>query len=325
MKLNEIIKFINETTGQAAVKPREALTPALPQYIKSLYDFEPVTIHKADCIIAILKKAQLPKTAELQKHASLIKQKLNAEAIFAFESVNTKRRERLTNHLIPYVALDSEIYLPFLMLKIKPHAKREGFRKAILSPWAQILVTRQLVYQDIDGLTGTSIADRFDITKMTTSRAINELESANLCYTITEARRKILRFEPSKDLWPSVIPYIRSPVHSIVYVDSLPKDIRTIKTATSALGEVTHLSPPESLEVAIDKRIWTKIGNWKTKNSNKICVHIWHWDPRYTANGDVADPISVYLTLLHSTDERVSMARDEYLRTTDLQPITSEE
>ena len=53
-------------------------------------------------------------------------------------------------------------------------------------------------------------------------------------------------------------------------------------------------------------------------------VEVWQRNPAMTQVDGCADPISIYLSFLYTPDERIAMARDEYLGAFGLTPINKE-
>ena len=330
LMLNEVAKFIEEATGYASVQADKEMRFQLPQYLHALYELVPVKIHSIPAVIAILKGEDIPKTNELKAHEKAISKKTEREVVFVFRRIPPQKRATYAKNHLAHIVLGSEIYLPFILLKI--HAlqskQRQQPDKPQLTTWPQIIVTRQLVHQDMTGCTGTELAARFKVTKMTISRAIQELEATSICRIVYEARRKIIQFGSKVEIWRGVYPLLRNPIHTIEQCGQLPQKIAPVLTGISALAEKTTLAPPKIREYAIDKRErkYFTSNSWLAEDNQPNCqIQFWNWNPKLTAIDDIVDPVSLYLSMKNIFDERVGLARDEYLDTIGLSPIASEE
>jgi hypothetical protein len=331
MMLEEVQKFIEETTGQTnIVQPMEKRIQ-VPQYLHALYDLLPARIHKLSTILAFVKNNEIPKTTDLKAHAKTLFQKTGDQVVFVFENMNPKKSATYVKNHLAFISLGNEIYLPFVMLKIHAVHQSSGPRqeRLELTAWPQIIVTRQLVHKDVNGRTGTELAELFKVTKMTISRAIQELEATPVCKVVLEAQKKIIKFGSQEDIWHESYPMLRNPVHTIERIRHLPDGLTHILAATSALAAKTNLAEPAHQEVALDKRERKKFPSKSftdgENNDDFYQVQFWNWNPAYTEKDGVVDPVSLYLSLRNTTDERIAMARDEFLQTIGIKPIKNGE
>jgi len=331
MTLKEVQKFIEETIGQTdIIQPVDKRIQA-PQYLHALYDLHPAQIHKLPTILAFVKNGEIPKTIDLKAHAKTLFQKTGDQVVFVFDNMNPKKSATYVKNRLAFISLGSEIYLPFVMLKIHAVDPSSGpqHERLELTAWPQIIVTRQLVHKDVNGRTGTELAELFNVTKMTISRAIQELEATPICKVILQAQKKFIKFESQEEIWRESYSLLRNPVHTIELLSHFPEDLPQILAATSALAARTNLAKPTTEEVALDKRERKKFStnafNKSKQNDDAYQVQFWNWNPAYTEKNGVVDPVSLYLSLRNTTDERIAMARDEYLQTVGLKPIISEE
>ena len=331
MAMREVQKFIENTTGQTGIIQAVEKRIQVPQYLHALYDLLPARIHKFPAILAFVKNEEIPKTIDLKAHAKTLHQKTGDQVVFVFHNMIPKKSATYVKNHLAFISLGNEIYLPFVMLKIHAVQQSSGPQqeRLELTAWPQIIVTRQLVHKDVNGRTGTELAELFKVTKMTISRAIQELAATPVCKVVLEAQKKIIKFGSQEDIWLESYPLLRNPVHTIEHLRHLPDGLPHILAATSALAAKTSLAEPVTQEIALDKRERKKFSSKSftddESNDNFHQVQFWNWNPTYTEKDGVVDPVSLYLSLRNTTDERIAMARDEYLQILGLKPIINEE
>jgi len=143
---------------------------------------------------------------------------------------------------------------------------------------------------------------------------------------ITGGKDKYIRFNfevPALWQYLETNNLLTTPVLKQVYTDELPTKTLFCKSFTSALSEYTDMNPSRQPYIAIEK---TEFGALQKANAfknlnhyeGKYCLEVWKYDPLIVASAlskaaHVADPLSVYLSLKHNTDERIDMAKEQII------------
>ena len=96
-----------------------------------------------------------------------------------------------------------------------------------------------------------------------------------------------------------------------------------LKANASALPEYTDLNPSQQQYFAIEKTVFYGLQKNNTlrnpnENEGKYALEIWKYDPITLVNelhNDIAvvDPLSLYLSLKDSHDERIEMGLDQII------------
>ncbi len=300
----------------------------LPSYLLALYELSAAKILDVRVVFASLKpEVPEPNLAEIKNHFRILRDAYKAQIILVFENRTIKPLPTLAKNGVPYIYIDHEIFLPFLLTKISSR-QTPVVRPAVqkLSSWSQAIIIKQILSENVDGKTLTELSREYKAPSSPLNRAIKDLESLDLCEIEQIGTRKILRFEPRLTLWKISFQYLTSPIQATVNVETFPKGFSKILGGTSALAAKTSLAEVGSVRYAIDRRLFQKADRSPMAYDQELSIilELWERNPTLTQFDGCADPISIYLSLLHTSDERVAMARDEYLSLFKLLPVKLE-
>ena len=87
----------------------------------------------------------------------------------------------------------------------------------------------------------------------------------------------------------------------------------------SALARYSMIAEPADPVVAASRELWASLKQRGTvselpaQEPQAIEVEVWSYAPRPYRDPDIVDPLSLYLSLKKSSDERVEMALDHMM------------
>jgi hypothetical protein len=87
----------------------------------------------------------------------------------------------------------------------------------------------------------------------------------------------------------------------------------------SALARYSTIADPANPVVAVSREHWASLKQRATvsvlpaQEPQAIEVEVWSYAPRLYRDPDIVDPLSLYLSLRKSSDERVEMALDHMM------------
>ena len=261
---------------------------------------------------AVASPVESPTVKTMAKHRDALEAALGIPVSFALEGATGYRVGRMLEAGLPFIALDKQVYLPFLGIALSSGRSRARDRRqadvGTFSPQAQRLALMAL-YGDLDGASVTQAAGLLDAAKMTASRAFDELAAADPSIVATEGRRRVLR--PGRDkmaMWRHLEPRMSSPVareHRLGRVPYAELPLGGI----SALCELSMLqddpwptfaatkAQERTLELAADAR-----DTGLDEPEDPACVvQVLRYEP-VPAPGYAVDPLSAILSL--PADER---------------------
>ena len=301
---------------------------SIPMYLSALYELTTAKILEVPIVLVQLKSgAQIPTIAQIKSQFRVLERAYQAKPILVFENRAIRRLDLLSKNGIAYIYFDQEIYLPFLLTKIAAKSKKQiNQTPEKLSNWSQIILINQLVRGDLEGATVSEITTKYAAPSTPISRAIRDLEQHELCHTKQTGTRKVLRFEPKLVLWQKAFRRLEPPVVATANLKSLPNQLPSILSGTSALAQKTMLADSSCPTYAVERKVFNKlkVEPLEVEQSEHVVVEVWQRNPAMTQVDGCADPISIYLSFLYTPDERIAMARDEYLGAFGLTPINKE-
>lgn len=311
------VSFLRNLAGIASTdisveRPTEA--KALPRYLLDLYNLRDGTIFGTPVTFATSRVDDRNiRSVDLRRQADLLRRLTQREPVFVFDRIRVETTQRLIDAQVSFIETDRQVFLPFILLRLRTGKKAAASPYAKdLGPWAQVLLTRQLLDQGVSGHSGTEIARELGLTKMTVSRALEELRLANLCSYRQVRRSKLVAFPERDELWSLARRRLKSPVSSIVGIDRIPAKPPMVVSGETALAARSLLAEPKTPTYAIGARSWRSIQS-QSQEEPGIWLELWNRDPLATARDGLVDPISLALILEDESDERVQGAVAEMM------------
>lgn len=322
MKATQHLKGYLEKVLGPAIPPREMSGPklrGLPAFLAGGYRFREWQFLGQELVLA---ETDLPaadvSATELREHARQLAVHLDRPVVFVLVGVEPYQRNRL-------VQLGVSFIVPELQLFIPPFANlTERYQRQVkadkLSAAAQATVLYQLLLHPNEGTLLNQWADRLGYSAMTMSKVRSELTEAGLCDREPGAKARGLRFNAKgRALWDKARPVLRSPVRRGVWArfEKLPEGF--LPAGIAALSRRTLLEEDARPTYACREAKWdyllheSKVRVAEHEDEARARVELWRYDPGLLAKGGAVDPLSLYLSLADSADERVRLAATELL------------
>lgn len=234
-----------------------------------------------------------------------------------FTKLNQYAKDTMMNEGIPFIIAEKQMFLPFLGMLLSERNDRRLMPVHMISFLTQKLLLCAL-YEKWNGMNVTRIAERLDVTKMSVSRCLDEIEYLDIDILDTSGKsRKVSVGDETKILWEKIKPILRNPV---ITKFQLAEDIHLEKKAgLSALCEYSLLSDNSYPTYAITKKELNDVNIKSLKQistgEEKGCEVLELGYFIDFENKQVQDPFSVLLTLSGEdmADERVQICIDEML------------
>jgi hypothetical protein len=157
-------------------------------------------------------------------------------------------------------------------------------------------------------------------TKMTLSRAFDELEAAGLGRHFIQGKRRLMQLSGSgRDLWEKARPLLRTPVSRTVMVKASKDAIGAPAAGLTGLAVYTNLAEPSIPVIAVASSAWPELRNRfptavaTSSESPVVEIEVWTYPPKAVSDDATVDRLSLYLSLSGTADERVEAALDELL------------
>lgn len=294
----------------------------LPAFLGARYSLIDAEILGRSCILTIQTGEHDDTPATLTKHHELLKRRYPDRLIILLsDRVSNHNRHRLIGHHVAFIVPGNQLFVPVLAMDLREHfrSEREQSPEA-LTPTAQLIILAFLLNKIESGTTASALASLFRYSAMSMGRAINEVDTLGLVSVAPHGRFREVRFEVSRfALWDRVRPLLRSPVRKRRRVREVTGIPEMLLAGETALAERTDLSHPRIETRAIAASAWKALAKrygldhpagWQEA---EIELKTWTYDPALLGEGNLVDPISLWLSLPETSDDRIGAARDALL------------
>lgn len=316
--------YVDDTFGE-----RLGLVPVaptnLPHFILDRYAIWQGSLNGRTLLLMAIREILPPgsgATAQYLKHRDLVQRELGADLVLLLldRAPNAIRRQ-MVDRKIGFIASGAQLYVPEAFLDLRERAPAFAIASAAsISPTTQFLLLAIMQGRDLGDLNLTELADDLGVSIMSISRTLDELEALQLAKAHHVGRqRRLHMLLRGQKLWGAVQAQLQSPVRKVRVVYAQDGEKIGPLAGTSALARYTMLAPPRTETRAILAASWKSLAAADTLrpatafDDERIEVQTWTYDPRILARNGVIDPLSLYLSVRGSPDERVAQAAEELL------------
>ena len=316
--------YVDDTFGE-----RLGLVPVaptnLPHFILDRYAIWQGSLNGRTLLLMAIREILPPgsgATAQYLKHRDLVQRELGADLVLLLldRAPNAIRRQ-MVDRKIGFIASGAQLYVPEAFLDLRERAPAFAIASAAsISPTTQFLLLAIMQGRGLGDLNLTELADDLGVSIMSISRTLDELEALQLAKAHHVGRqRRLHMLLRGQKLWEAVQAQLQSPVRKVRVVCAQDGEKIGPLAGTSALARYTMLAPPRTETRAILAASWKSLAVADTLrpatafDDERIEVQTWTYDPRILARNGVIDPLSLYLSVRGSPDERVAQAAEELL------------
>jgi DNA-binding MarR family transcriptional regulator len=211
----------------------------------------------------------------------------------------------------------NQLYLPDLGIDLRERFRRPKVKTDMLCAPAQaVLLAKLLRKPPIKAWTVTGLAECLNATKMSMSRAIDDLEAKGLVQILPQGRQKPIEFTAiGRDLWEKALPALASPVYKRVCLEKT-KLPGLVFAGTSALSRLSMIASDTRQVYAISRAGWDLLRPSVTAvpvPDAPVELEIWRYDPKLFSEDKAVDPLSLFLSMADENDERIEQAFERIL------------
>jgi hypothetical protein len=304
----------------------------LPLYIRDSYKIYKANIFEKSLLLLEPKDEVGYRTSLVYANMDVVRKRLGYPVVVLLNTCNALQRSRLIEKRISFIVPGTQLYLPEMLVDLREvyPSKEEEFKGQLLRPSAQFLLIFHLLHSttsyDLAKYNFKSIAELTGYSPMAITLAAENLNNLGLI-NIIGTKDKTMKFRyDKKKLWEMALSerFVRNPVKEKVYADNLPTDLQLLKCNVNALSDYSDISPGNQEYYAIEKMDYQNLVKRDTfenlnKDEGKICLEVWKYSPGriwgdlFSVHNSV-DPLSLYISLQDSDDERVEMALEQVIR-----------
>lgn len=263
-------------------------------------------------------------TADYLKHRDLVRRALGVDLVLLLLThVPSATRRQMMERQVGFIVPGAQLYVPEALLDLRERAPTMAVAPVDqVSPTTQLLLLAILQGVALEDEYLTDIAKRFDVSIMSMSRALDELEGLQLAKARHVGRqRRLHMLSGGRELWETVRERLQSPVRKVRIVSGGVEDPVAPLAGESALARYTMLAAPRVETRAILSMHWKRLEERlalrpaRAFDDERTEIQTWAYNPEILARDGVIDRLSLYLSTRASPDERVAQAAEELVET----------
>ncbi len=319
--LRELTGYVQETLGVDAIVAPRRNGKRLPAFLRERYRFAELRLLGTPLLLMIDRESAEQSPATVRKHLDLVRDRQDVRVVYVRDRVTAYNRKRLVDQRIPFIVPGNQMYLPPLGLDFRERFKRPPAERPALSPATQVLVLHALLHHEADVLVPARAAERLGYSRMTMTRAFDELEQQELGTVTKKGRERHLHLGADRRaLWDKAQPVLRNPVTKRLTIQRVAPQPLGLVAGLAALAEQSMLAPPVYPIGALGQDDWKavrgqqRVVELSAPDESLQEIEVWRYRPQILADGDRVDRLSLYLSLHDHPDERVAAALDEMMK-----------
>ena len=308
------MKYIKDTLGiETHTEPWE-LAAKLPYYLSDGYEYKKAVLDGIHCLF-MKPKGELDTLTAIKKHIAKVGETGRLPVVLELTGITARRRKSLIEARIPFVASDTQIYIPFLGVALTEKFSSEKKPAEIFMPSSQLLFFHYL-YQNKPELHTGGMAEKLNLSAMQITRAIRQLKALGLISVRKEGVRMVLHSKENRcDLFERSKPVLLNPVRKKVYAEynAIPDGLPL--SAVSALSEQTMLGEPPTKTFAFFGKAGDLTGtDTLVDNNTQVEIEYWKYDPvLLSQKPGIVDTLSLAVSMQTDNDPRVEQAVEQIL------------
>lgn len=296
----------------------------LPGYLSQRYDPYPVIVAGQTWLAILLRQPDPPPPLQLRKQLEQLVTRLEprpAGGCLVAEHLSPYLRTRLVELAQPFVVPGRQLFWPAIggAETVQRPQRLRPRPVEILGPVAQQLLIVLLLKRLLPPVTISFAAQSLGCSAASVSQAVRALEGSELVQTQLQGRDRIIALRDAPErTWQRAQPLLRAPVRQRVRMPEAmrPQEV-VIRAGESALAEQTSLAAPAEPVYARASRGWPKqakdLPGIPMPDIGTCVIELWRYPPDSTARQGLVDPLSLYLSLRDSKDERVQLALQQLM------------
>lgn len=284
----------------------------LPLYIVSNYQFYTAYIENIRCIV-IIPIEELPTLPSLKKQIQKIRVIDDVPVVLYSKTISFYRRKSLLENHIPFIT-DKQTFLPFIGTLLVDEKEPEKIKDKFV--YSTQLLFLAYMYNHEKKVYVSDLSRSLPFSAMTLSRAVKQLEMTDLFLVYKDGVNKVIESKYShKELFERIQHYLLTPVRQVGYMNqSLVTDYMVLAGET-ALSEMSMLNPSRLRTYAVYEKDFDKthLIDELIDPDVQVKVEIWAYNPHLFTHTNIADTLSIVLSLKENKDERIEEVLEDIL------------
>lgn len=316
-----LLDYVEVLTGE---RPDLEARPgaSLPLFLRERYALYATRLFGKKALVAIQGEDwESGSPAEYAKHVELLQKNLNETTVLVIPAQPSYARNQIVRMGIPFIVPGSQTFIPNGMIDLRERFPQSGFnRRETLSPAAQCAVLYHILREPLTGLPLKAIAKKTQYSPMGVTKVKDELEAAEICESVRNGRSIALEFKATgRNLWDQVERQLTSPVKKTHWVQWGKPPQTALLAGMSALSRQTMIDDDRLPSYALPRAEFQKflesgvLKGCLDAEQATARIEIWSYDPGLLGKPPTVDPLSLFLSLRDSGDERVQQQLEKLI------------
>lgn len=284
----------------------------LPLYIVNSYQFYTAYIENIRCIV-IQPIEELPTLPSLKKQIQKIRVIDDVPVVLYSKTISFYRRKSLLENHIPFMT-DKQVFLPFIGTLLVDEKEREKIKDKFV--YSTQLLFLAYMYNHEKKVYVSDLSKSLPFSAMTLSRAVKQLEMTDLFLVYKDGVNKVIESKYSyKELFERIQHYLLTPVRQVGYMDQSLVTDYMILAGETALSEMSMLNPSRLRTYAVYEKDFnnSQLIDELIDPDVQVKVEIWAYNPQLFTHTNIADTLSIVLSLKENKDERIEEVLEDIL------------
>lgn len=284
----------------------------LPLYIVNSYQFYTAYIENIRCIV-IKPIEELPTLPSLKKQIQKIRVIDDVPVVLYSKTISFYRRKSLLENHIPFMT-DKQVFLPFIGTLLVDEKEREKIKDKFV--YSTQLLFLAYMYNHEKKVYVSDLSKSLPFSAMTLSRAVKQLEMTDLFLVYKDGVNKVIESKYSyKELYERIQHYLLTPVRQVGYMDQSLVTDHMVLSGESALSEMSMLNPSRIRTYAVYEKDFdnSQLIDELIDPDVQVKVEIWAYNPQLFTHTNIADTLSIVLSLKENKDERIEEVLEDIL------------
>lgn len=285
---------------------------SLPLYISGNYEIDEAVVSN-NRFIVLSPFGDLPTLPAMKKHIEKVQKIDNVPVAFYLKNLSDFRRKGMLESNIPFMT-EKQVFFPFIGALLMEEKNNNSCKEKFMFSTQQLFLL--YIYSGQNKMYVANAGKKLHYSAMTISRAVKQLEASELFLVYKDGVNKVIESKyDRRDLFEKAKPLLSSPVRKCGFIEKSKIDENMVLASESALAEKKMLNPSKLITYAIDEQKMDKnqIQKELIDPKEQVKIELWSYDPKMFSNDNVADSLSVALSLRKIEDERIEEAIDEYI------------
>lgn len=283
---------------------------ALPLYVAGNYEIDEAIVSN-NRFIVMRPIGDLPTLPAMKKHIEKIQKIDDVPVVFYLKNLSDFRRKGMLESNIPFMT-EKQVFLPFIGTLLMEEKNNALYKEKFMFSTQQLFL--MYLYNRQNKLYVANVGKKLPYSAMTLSRAVKQLEASDLFLVYKDGVNKVIESKyDRRELFERAKPFLLDPVRKYGYIEKSRIDENMVLASESALAKNSMLNPSKLITYAIDEQKMdiNQMENELVDPNKQIRLELWGYDPKLFSDDNVADGLSVALSLREIVDERIEEAIDE--------------